>query len=269
MKWLKEQGFEPEPLKATQKVLQGEGFRYFSAPDEVRLQELQEAFSGKYQLIWMARGGSGLARLLPGLDSQKLAPTPFLGFSDGTALLNLLTGLEIPAVHGPVMQTLCDHIDEPSRQALLQVLAGAGLCYQGKAVFSGEAKGKLVGGNLCVLASLCGTPWALKSAGCIVLLEDIQEPPYKIDRLLTQLIQSGGLNGCIGVALGQFIGCDAPEGADWSLKDLLKERLEPLKIPVVAGLPFGHGSSNHAICFGEAVLDGKKGILNSSSRLQL
>ncbi len=80
-----------------------------------------------------------------------------------------------------------------------------------------RATGPLVGGNLCVLASLCGTPWALEAAGAIVLLEEIAEQPYKVDRLLTQLVASGAFEGVRGFALGTFLGSDAPSGADWSI----------------------------------------------------
>jgi len=109
---------------------------------------------------------------------------------------------------------------------------------------------------LCVLASLAGTPGALRAAGCIVALEDTGEAPYKVDRLLTQLLQGGAFEGVRGFALGTFDGADAPEGADWTVRDVLLERLAPLGVPVLGGLPFGHGRANRAFRFGHARIDG-------------
>jgi len=106
-------------------------------------------------------------------------------------------------------------------------------------------EGPVVGGNLCMLASLAGTPWALNTDGAILVLEDVGEPPYKLDRMITQLQLSGALSGVQAVVLGHFTGCSAPEDADWRLQDLLVDLLEPLGVPIWSGLPVGHGSENH------------------------
>jgi len=99
---------------------------------------------------------------------------------------------------------------------------------------------------LSLLASLCGTPWAIQARGCIVVLEDVAEAPFRIDRMLTQLVASGSLDGVAGVALGEFVGCGVPEGVDWSLLDVILDVLDEFAVPVVAGLPVGHGAHNHA-----------------------
>ena len=120
----------------------------------------------------------------------------------------------------------------------------------------GRVEGPLVGGNLCVLASLAGTPFALSARGCILLLEEIGERPYKVDRLVTQLHRSGALDGVRGVALGQFIAPrnDADAGID--MVEVLCDLLSPLGVPVVAGLPIGHGQRNAPVRLGHAaVLD--------------
>ena len=110
----------------------------------------------------------------------------------------------------------------------------------------GTATGPLVGGNLCMLAVTCGTPFQLDARGGILVLEEVAEHPYKVDRMLQQLADAGVLDEIRGVALGSFTGCEAPAGADWSLQDVLDEHLAGRGVPVVAGLPIGHGPHNHA-----------------------
>lgn len=227
-------------------------WRYLAGPDEARLDALRRA-AAQADAVWMARGGYGLARLLPALQADPLAPVPFLGFSDGTAFLNHHRG---PAVHAPVVNGLSGHSDAASMAHLRAVLSGATPPLEGQARVAGRAEGRLVGGNLCVLASLVGTPGQVCTKGCIVALEEVGEAPYKVDRLLTQLIQGGGLDGAVGIALGSFTGAEAPADADWDVNDVLLERLRPLGVPVVSGLPFGHGAQNHAFRLGPAVIDG-------------
>lgn len=246
---LKEWGYQPEILPVTQGVMEGKSFRYFAADDEARVQELVQAFSGDYDAVWMSRGGSGMARLLPSLPWEKLKKVPFLGFSDATTLLNALAERGFPAIHGPVLQSIADTLNETSRQALRLFLQGQPQSIAGEMWNPGEAQGSLVGGNLCVLASLCGTPAALQASNKILLLEEIQETPYKVDRLLTQLRLSGTLAGVRGVVLGQFVGCHPPAETPWSLKDILMEHLGT-QIPILANVPIGHGADNHPVQLG-------------------
>lgn len=259
---------DPERVAAGADVLRGWGYqvdvhpavparhRYLAGDDAVRLSALREAAAaaaGDGGAVWMARGGYGLSRLLPALLASPLPPVPVVGFSDGTVLLNHHAG---PCVHGPVINSLIGHADKESLAHLRAVLRGETPPLAGTAWLPGEASGRLVGGNLCVLASLAGTPGALRADGCIVALEDTGEAAYKVDRLLTQLIQAGAFDGVRGFALGTFDGADAPEGADWTLRDVLLERLAPLGVPVLGGLPFGHGRANRAFRFGPAHIDG-------------
>lgn len=259
---------DPERVAAGADVLRGWGYqvdvhpaiaarhRYLAGDDAPRLSALREAASAAAAdggAVWMARGGYGLSRLLPELLARPLPPVPLVGFSDGTVLLNHHRG---PCVHGPVINSLIGHADKESLAHLRAVLSGAAPALTGTPWLAGTASGRLVGGNLCVLASLAGTPGALRAAGCIVALEDTGEAPYKVDRLLTQLVQSGAFDGVRGFALGTFDGADAPEGADWNVRDVLLERLAPLGVPVLGGLPFGHGRANRAFRFGPARIDG-------------
>ena len=105
----------------------------------------------------------------------------------------------------------------------------------------GTATGRLVGGNLALAAALCGTRWALDFRDAIVVLEDINEPAYRVDRMLTQLRQSGMLDGCAGFAFGHFTNCDpqADIGAR-SLESVVRECADALAVPAIVGIPLGH-----------------------------
>lgn len=236
----------------------GVRYRYLAGADATRLESLRRAADAAWAdggAVWMARGGYGLARLLPDLIASPLPPVPFIGFSDGTVLLNHHRG---PCVHGPVINSLIGHADTDSLAHLRAVLAGENPALRGEQWLAGEAAGRLAGGNLCVLASLAGTPGALRARGCIVALEDTGEAPYKLDRLLTQLIQGGAFDGVRGFALGTFDGADVPAGAEWSVRDVLIERLSPFNVPILGGLPFGHGPANRAFRFGHARIEGNQ-----------
>ena len=115
----------------------------------------------------------------------------------------------------------------------------------------------MIGGNLTVLASLMGTPWALDTRGAIVLLEDVAEHPYRLERALCQLLDAGGLRGAAAIALGDFYRCRPDSGA-YTLGDVFKEHLEPLGIPVIFGLPVGHSVHNYAF------VHGARGVLDSA-----
>jgi muramoyltetrapeptide carboxypeptidase len=111
----------------------------------------------------------------------------------------------------------------------------------------GRAEGVLAGGNLASLASMCGTPLQPQLGGCLVLLEDLNEPPYRLDRLLTQLLLSGALQGARGFVIGDLTGPgEDPAGRN----DVVAERLLPLGVPLVFGAPFGHAGRNQPVLFG-------------------
>ena len=239
--------------------------RYTAGTAPERLADLTWALtSPDIDAVWFARGGFGTAHLLDALPWAALDGRPVLGFSDATALFCPLLARGLRAIHAPVLQGLAPYdlsadpaairVDSESREVLRRLLC------QGEATrLPGEAaqpdfapvKGSVVGGNLSVLASLCGTPWGLRSEGRIVALEDTREHPYRIDRLLTQLIAAGGLQGAVGIALGQFDHCRA-EGQTYEVREVLHELLAPLGIPVVFGLPFGHTAHNYAFELGRA-----------------
>ncbi len=257
--------FDPARLEKGLEVLRGWGYRpellpgmgrshrYLAGTDAVRLADLSRALRGGWDAVWAARGGYGLTRLLGGLPWEELAGVPFIGFSDASSLLNVLAARGAPALHAPVLHSLADLCDDPSREHLRRLLAGEPVApLEGRILRSGTAEGPLVGGNLCVIASLCGTRWQLRAHACIVVLEEVSEPPYKVDRLLSQLLDSGCLDGVSGVALGTFLGAEAPEGAAWTVLEVLDELLAPLGVPVLADLPIGHGTANRAFQLGRS-----------------
>ena len=198
---------------------------------------------------WLARGGFGTVHILSDLPWDDMDGRPVLGFSDATALFCAMAVRGIAgAIHAPVLHSLADHVDAASQEQTRRALKGLPLAlsatqWAGPDV---EVEGPVVGGNLCMLASLAGTEWALRSDGCILVIEDIGEPPYKVDRLLTQLRLSGALDGVAAIGLGEFSNCSAPKDADWQLRDLLLERLQPLGVPIWGDLPTGHGHQNQA-----------------------
>jgi muramoyltetrapeptide carboxypeptidase len=142
--------------------------------------------------------------------------------------------------------------------------------YDGKTVSilrGGSAEGRLVGGNLSLICASLGTPFAPSFKGKIIFFEDISEKPYRLDRLLTQLMNAGILSQIAGVAVGMIRDCNDPDakpGGEYrqSAADVIKERLAPLRVPVVEGLPFGHANLNATIPIGvTARLDGRRGDL--------
>lgn len=238
-------GYRLEPLPGV-----GRTHRYLAGTDADRARDLRRAFSGEWDAVWAARGGYGVARLLTDLPWSELAPVPLIGFSDLTILLNQLAGRGAPAIHGPVLHSL-SRSDEASQDQLRRLLAGEATSpMEGIPLVRGDAEGPIVGGNLCVLASACGTRWQLRGHASIVLLEEINEVPYKVDRLITQLIEAGCLDGVAGIAVGTFLGCDAPADASWTILDVLRDLLAPLGVPVLAQLPVGHGAQNRAFRVG-------------------
>jgi muramoyltetrapeptide carboxypeptidase len=218
--------------------------------DAQRLQDLQWALSSPdLQAVWAARGGYGLNRILGGLDLANCDQRPVIGFSDVTSLhvARYQAGGNC-GVHGPVLHSLADHPSAASRTHLRELLQGKhAFSLKGEVWRSGAASGPVVGGNLCMLTSLCGGPWQLRAEGCILLIEDVGEAPYRVDRMLQQLQSSGCLAGVVGVAVGTFSGCSAPKDSDWGLKDLICEALD---VPVIGGLPVGHGPENRAFIYG-------------------
>jgi len=238
---------------------------YLAGDDAARLADLDQAVrDDRLGAIWALRGGYGTMRLLPHIDLSPLAERPraFIGFSDNTALHLALDRLGVVSFHGPhAGGAFTAAADDAFRRVLFRAEpAGPLEAEPARALVPGTADGALIGGNLALLAALAGTAYALRARGKIVVIEDVGEPAYRIDRALTQLLLAGCLDGAAGIAFGRFDGCDDPPGH--SLDDVLLDRVAGLGVPVLAGLPVGHIDDNRCLPFGvHARLDAEAGTL--------
>lgn len=207
-----------------------------------------------------ARGGYGVQRIADGIDPQaaRADPKVVVGFSDITALhLALWRGARLAGVHGPVATQLTEELPaesvESMRRALMYAepvtLRADPQAETGPLAVPGPAvTGPVLGGNLCLLQASIGTADFPDLTGAVLLLEEVEEPPYKVDRMLTHLRRAGVLAGLGAVAVGQFTGCS--DGWPVSIVDVLADRLGDLGVPVLGGLPFGHGVGARSVPVG-------------------
>jgi muramoyltetrapeptide carboxypeptidase len=268
---------DPSHLPAVQALYTRWGYRvrlfpgcqaasgYLAGPDALRLDDLHAALADdEVAALHCLRGGYGAMRLLDGIDAELLKRHPklLIGYSDITALHALWAHHGLPSLHAPMPASdLIKPGREDDADALLHVLrhglrAGdvlaPALPSEGMRV-AGLAEGLLIGGNLSLVAALLGTPWAWKPQGAILFLEDVNEEPYRVDRLLTQLRLAGVLDAVAGLVLGSFTEEASPAS-------LLHEMLVPLGKPLLAGWPTGHGSPNRPLPMGLPVrLDASAG----------
>ena len=280
MAWLRAEGVDVAPPMERPR----HDLPFLAGPDLTRAQELAGAMaSDARDVVWCGRGGSGALRTLQSLDEvvrwarasrhpttpnlvvdgeSSLLPhplgepgrrqVPLVGLSDATALL-LARQRQTPpgvAIHGPVITQL-PRLDAASADAVrtwlrypdqLPVLTAA----QPRTVVAGQAEGRLIAGNLSLLATCCGTPEAMVAQDAILLIEDVAEPAYRIDRLFAQLWRSGALRGLRGLALGTWVDCRPADGvqaclADWG---------ERLGVPCCGGFPVGHGGAATPVALG-------------------
>jgi muramoyltetrapeptide carboxypeptidase len=255
-------GFEPV-LAPSARLRQ----RYLAGPDAARAADLQSAIDDDtIDAIWAMRGGYGTVRLLPMLDFTRLLARPkaFIGFSDNTTLHLALARLQLVSFHGPHAAAEFPPLTEECFRRVLLSTEPAGVLPTTSApttLQGGSAEGPLAGGNLALLAAACGTSVSLQGAGCIILIEDVGEPVYRVDRMLTQLARAGALEGALALGFGRFSEIDPPEDED-AMHELLHEFAAPLGIPAVSGLPFGHVDENWTLPFGvRARLDADAGTL--------
>jgi muramoyltetrapeptide carboxypeptidase len=232
-------------------------YRYFSGRDEERRRALLEAFGEPaVRAVWLARGGYGMNRLLPGLDVEWLREHAKLciGFSDATGLLQLLNQRAgVAAIHGPmVAHDVAREEATGGLDHLLALAAGAAdwSIDVPRGVATGDVVAPLFGGCLAVLASLAGTPFAPSFQGAIALLEDTNERPQRrVDRMLVQLRQSRILDGVRGVIFGAMPDC----GPRPELLETIGDCLGDLGVPIGFGAPLGHGDHHLAVPLGVRV----------------
>ncbi len=232
-------------------------FGYLAGTDKERANELMHMFSNKkVDAIMCVRGGYGAIRMLDLLDYDKIKANPkiFIGYSDITALNTAIyqkTGLI--TFHGPVgISSFNDFTMEAFDNVLMLPHEHYQFSYEREkntedntefdyyTLIGGKAKGKLLGGNLSVLNSMIGTEFEPDFEDKIAYIEEIDERTYKVDKMLTHLVQATNLRKAKGIALGIFKGCDHDEEPTFTLKQTLELVLKPLNMPIVYGLPFGH-----------------------------
>lgn len=256
---------------------------FLAGSDRERAGDLMQLFRDpKVKAIICLRGGYGAGRLLPLLDYAAIRAHPkiFVGYSDITALhCALLARAGLVSFHGPTMNSdlVKEDLPEFTLRSLLRTVmepaapGSIGQGYGGHTVSvlrGGQADGRLVGGNLSLLCSLVGTQFLPDFRKRILFLEDLDEPPYRFDRMLTHLLNADLLPRVAGVAVGINRHCHDPKARQakeyrQTLDDVLRDRLLPLKVPVVAGLPFGHVRLNATLPVGvRARLDGDAGDLS-------
>ncbi|OKI77679.1 S66 peptidase family protein [Micromonospora sp. CB01531] len=248
---------------------------YLAGGDELRAADLNTAFADpEVRGVICTRGGYGAQRVVDLIDMAAVRRDPKVvaGFSDITALqFALWRGARLAGVHGPGAAWLDDRTPLRSAESLHAALMTTGPVTV-EAVreeetypvrVPGRAEGRLLGGNLCLITASIGTPDMPDLTGAVLLIEEVQEPPYKVDRMLTHLRRCGALAGVAGVAVGQFTEC--ADGWDTTIVDVLAERLGDLGVPVLGGLPIGHGVGQLTVPVGTpAVLDATAGTLTTS-----
>jgi muramoyltetrapeptide carboxypeptidase len=219
---------------------------YFAGCDADRLGDLNAAIANpRVDGIWCLRGGYGAMRLLDGVDFETLArrELPLIGYSDVTALhLGIAARTDLISVHGPTARA---RLTEISREAMRRVVVdrvdSCGVAPDARVLREGYAVGRLAGGNLALLAALAGTPYAPRFDGAIVVLEDVNEAVYRVDRMLQQLRLAGIFRGAQALIFGECTNC--PEESDDGarrLDDVLSEMADALALPCLAGVPVGH-----------------------------
>jgi len=251
--------FDPDDFDQGLALLRGMGFELFvpeglykkkaflAGSDGHRVSVINDLFENpRVKAILCARGGYGSMRILDHINGDLVRENPklFVGFSDATALLShLYQAWGLVCYHGPVVCSL-GRSDQQSLDALEHVLlTGTPKNIEapfGRVLIPGQARGILMGGNLATLCHLTGTSYQPDLSGTILMLEDVGEAAYKIDRMLVQMKYAGLFDGLNGVVLGSFEKCGDPD----HLADIFLDVFGDLKIPLVMDFSFGHGASN-------------------------
>jgi muramoyltetrapeptide carboxypeptidase len=235
---------------------------YLAGSDARRSAELTRAMlHSEAKAILAIRGGYGAMRILDDLPWSQFAERPkwIVGHSDVTALHAMAWRAGIASVHGPNVTGLGSAVAPAVRASWIAALErpGCSHAWRGLQVLhGGSAKGTLVGGNLALLSAMAAAGRLSIPLGAILVLEDVTESPYRIDRMLTSLMLGGYLGRASAIVFGEFVRC--PPGRDGRpVEDVLDERTRTLGIPVRVGAPFGHGERNEAFLLGvPAVLSG-------------
>lgn len=236
---------------------------FLAGTDEARLADLHAAWADPaVRGIVCARGGYGCQRVADALDTEAVRADPkaFVGFSDATALhLALGRRAGLVTFHGPTAEWNPDRTGETAAASLRRALTDPAPlgALPGPALHSlweGRARGPLVGGNLSMVSTSVGTPDEPDTAGALLLLEDVGERPYRVDRMLRHLRRAGLVDRAAGLVFGEFVDCEEtrPGRESHSLEAVLAEFAADVGLPAVAGLPIGHGRGQLTVPLGVA-----------------
>jgi muramoyltetrapeptide carboxypeptidase len=241
-------------------------YGYLAGSDDERAADFNAAVGDpNVRALFTLRGGYGAMRVLDRLDYDGLRADPkiVLGYSDITAILNAVTARAgLVTFHGPLAdasQFTAQGINWLRRALMDPRPIGTLESPQAGTIVAGSACGRLVGGNLSLICALLGTPYALDFRGAVAFFEEIREAPYRIDRMLTQLMLSGAFEGAAGIAVGTCVDCDpSAEDAEFSLSllEMLRDRLQALGKPAFYGAQIGHLPEQRTLPIGvRATLD--------------
>ena len=229
---------------------------YLAGTDEERAADFNRALrDDTIDAVWCIRGGYGAMRILRDIDYSALKsnPRPVIGFSDITAIHAAIhRECGIVSFHGPTARgEMSDFSRESFVRALVEQVDSCGVADSARTLRQGKARGRLAGGNLALVASLIGTPWSLDFDEAILVLEDVDEAVYRVDRMMRQLLLSGALARCAAIVAGDF---RPPQGESTienrTIDDVFAEIADEAGIPCIIGAPFGHISDQWTIPLG-------------------
>jgi muramoyltetrapeptide carboxypeptidase len=245
---------------------------YFAGKDEDRAKDIMDMFEDhEVNMVLCVRGGYGAMRIMPYLDFDKIKKNPkiFMGYSDITVLLNTMYQKEgLVTFHGPMINSNLE-VDETLNSFLSTVMRGyEEYCIENPVHIpmvgnkDKSVEGRIVGGNLSLICGVLGTPYEIDMKDKILFIEEVDEAPYRIDRMLTQLQLTGKLEECSGIVLGQFTDCDGDEEDKntFTLSQVLEDRIMTLDKPVLINFMCGHDNPKLVLPIGaKARLNCKRG----------
>lgn len=245
---------------------------YLAGSDKDRAADLMDAFAdSEVDAVLCSRGGYGCARLFPYLELDRIASSKklFLGFSDVTTLHVALNNLGFPTVHAPMALTLSSPREPWVYDSFFAALRGQDpipeAAPRGTALSPGTGEGQVVGGCLCLLCDTIGTPHALDVEGRILIIEDVDENPHRIDAMLTHLLNAGIVQKAAGIVIGEMTRSDERcdegiGGKPW--REIVRDRFGALGVPTIIDFPFGHNKNMLSLPLGvKARLDANQGTL--------
>jgi len=275
----------PESIEAGVALLQKEGYEvtlaenvfakdgYLAGADQIRAADLRDAFADpSVDAVVCSRGGYGCARLIPHLDLDQMAGSRkmFIGFSDVTTLHLALSRRGLVTIHAPMLLSFSVGRSNWTHMSFKAILKGQdpfpSNTPRAETINPGEAEGVLTGGCLCLLTDSLATPDALVCEGKILLIEDVDEHPHRVDAMLTHLLNTGQLQRVKGIVVGEMTATDEkpdPKIGAWPWRRIVEDRLAPLNVPTVVNYPIGHMKDMLSLPLGVRVkLDADAGTLS-------